>query len=119
GTMNSFSKKTYSELLQLIQEHQYNVISYDHIKATHKKKLLLRHDIDFSLDYAHMMAAIEAENNIQATYFIMLRSPVYNALSRHSATLLREIVKMGHLIGLHFDAGYSQGEERNLSEWIA
>ena len=116
--MVAFSPSGYAELLDTITAYGYRTIGYDEAHTADKKALLLRHDIDFSMDYAHAMARIEADKGIRATYFVMLRSPVYSLLSRHSSRLLREIVAMGHHIGLHFDAAFEQGPERSQEAWL-
>ncbi len=118
NTAISFSPEGYAALLDKAKIHGYQCIGYN--AALHAKipSLLLRHDIDFSMEYAHSMARIEADNGVKATYFVMLRSPVYSLCSRRSAHLLREIVAMGHDIGLHFDAAFTQGEEKSQEEWL-
>lgn len=65
--------------------------------------VLLRHDIDFSVDEAHSMAVAEAELGISATYFFMLTSNTYNVLSDHNRNLVRRIAELDHKVSLHFD----------------
>ena len=36
--------------------------------------LLIRHDVDFSVEFAHKLASIEFNQNISSTYFLMLTS---------------------------------------------
>ena len=64
---------------------------------------LLRHDIDFDINLAHKMAQIEAEENLVSTFFILTTCESYNVLSTKNKQLLREILGMGHEVGLHFD----------------
>lgn len=71
-----------------------------------KQFIVLRHDIDFSLNYALKMAEKEHRKNIRATYFILLRGQYYNALSSDSSSIIRKISKMGHEIGLHYDTTF-------------
>lgn len=68
------------------------------------RQCLLRHDVDVSVEYALEMARAEAEAGVRATYFLMLRSPAYNLLGRHASLAVREMVSLGHDIGVHFDA---------------
>lgn len=65
--------------------------------------VILRHDIDFSVDLAHAMAKTEADLGVQATYFFMVTSNAYNLFSSHNQRLVREVVNMGHIASLHFD----------------
>ena len=55
---------------------------------------------------AAAVAKLESALGIRATYFLMLRSPVYNLLSRANHRLVNRIVELGHWIGLHYDQGF-------------
>ncbi|HEY7609102.1 MAG TPA: hypothetical protein VIF14_07710 [Alphaproteobacteria bacterium] len=66
--------------------------------------LILRHDVDMSLERAAEMAALEARHGISATYFVLVRSEFYNPAAAASGAALRQILAGGHRIGLHFDA---------------
>jgi hypothetical protein len=63
--------------------------------------VVLRHDIDISLRSALEMARIEYEQGVQATYFVLLRSPFYNNLSRSNAEIMLQIHQYGHQIAMH------------------
>jgi hypothetical protein len=63
----------------------------------------LRHDCDNDLVAAVRLARIEGEVGVSSTYFVMLRSAMYNLLASTNAALVREIVALGHRLGLHFD----------------
>lgn len=65
--------------------------------------VVLRHDIDLSVDKAVQMAHLESDMEIQSTYFVLVSSPLYNPLDREHAAMIREIESLGHEIGLHFD----------------
>ncbi len=118
--MFEFSPRAFDDLLRSIHGHGYRVLTFDQLKADRpagSKVLLLRHDVDVSMDYAYAMARHEAQQGVRATYFVMLRSPLYNLWSRHAVQSLRAIVAMGHAIGLHFDAS-AVGPEKSLKLWI-
>jgi hypothetical protein len=69
-----------------------------------RPQVVLRHDIDMSITAAVRMAGIEAELGVKSHYFVLLRTEIYNALSRDGLAGLQAIVTLGHDIGLHFDA---------------
>src|SRR5213075_2207995 len=52
--------------------------------------LLLRHDVDMSLDAALAMAELEAERGVAATYFLMTRGEFYNLDARSGDAALDE-----------------------------
>lgn len=73
------------------------------------RHLVLRHDVDFSLAAALVMAEAEAEQGIEASYFILLRTEFYNPLSGEGLKALERIAAR-HTIGLHFDAELYAGD---------
>lgn len=64
--------------------------------------LILRHDIEFSVERAYRMAMIEQEEGIASTYFLQITSNAYNAFSENNLFLLKEMISAGHFIGLHY-----------------
>ena len=65
--------------------------------------LLIRHDVDFSIEYAHRLALFESQLKICSTFFFLLSSNLYNSLSAHNQNLIKDIAEMGHKISIHFD----------------
>jgi|APLak6261663543_1056040.scaffolds.fasta_scaffold05089_3 hypothetical protein len=117
----TFAKKTYITLIKSAIESGFEFISFNEAKAKSTqmgKHLLLRHDVDVSMEYAYEMAKIEAALRVKSTYFVMLRSPMYNLFSRHASACLRKIIELGHGIGVHYDASYTQGSEKEFKEWL-
>lgn len=74
-------------------------------------ELILRHDVDASLLLAHKMATREYKINISSTYFIMVTNNLYNILTKDNFNLLKEMIDMGHFIGLHFDSSIYNEDE--------
>ncbi len=63
--------------------------------------LLLRHDVDLSLEAALAMAELEAELDAPATYFLMTRSEFYNLDSPSGDAAIERLRRLGHRVGLH------------------
>jgi hypothetical protein len=63
--------------------------------------LLLRHDVDLSLEAALELARLEAEAGAQATYFLMTESVFYNLDSAVGQAALATLRGLGHRVGLH------------------
>jgi len=85
--------------------------------------LLLRHDIDFSIEYAYQLARAENKLKICSTFFFMITSNLYNLLSEHNQKLVNEIADMGHKISIHYDPTAHEGleefaYEKNIFEKI-
>lgn len=66
--------------------------------------ILLRHDVDLSLEYACDMAKAEYETGVRSTYFILPFNDYYNPLSPAGRRQVRTLVDLGHEIGLHWDS---------------
>ena len=98
----NFTYQAYRDLLSLLQKQSYTVRNY-HNYMDSPRCVILRHDIDNSLSQAVKMATVEAEEGVQSTYFVLLRTDFYNPASKAGQTALRRILSLGHEIGLHFD----------------
>ena len=95
----AFELGHYRELLAAAKTGGYRFASFDHEPAA--GDLLLRHDVDLSLDAALTLAEIEAEKGAQATYFLMTRSVFYNLASPEGERALGRLRELGHRVGLH------------------
>lgn len=98
----SFTYAFYSELISCLKKEGYSFADY-HNYEDYSKCVILRHDIDNSIDKSVAMAEIEARLGVKSTYFVLLTSDFYNVASKKNLEGLRKIQKLGHEIGLHFD----------------
>ncbi len=98
----NFTYDAYRNLLNLLKEKNYSFGNYFNYTAN-KKVVILRHDIDTSIEAAVRMAQIEADAGVKATYFVLLSTNFYNVASSESLIGMKEIVNLGGEIGLHFD----------------
>lgn len=97
-----FTYGAYQNLVELILNCGYEVCDYFNIKNK-KKAVILRHDIDQSIEDALKFAKIENDLGVSSTYFVLLTSDFYNVCSKKSYELINKIYSLGHDIGLHFD----------------
>lgn len=75
--------------------------------------LVVRHDIDLSLQRAVAVGAVEAEIGVHATFLVMVDSPLYDLDAPDSRAALATLREQGHDIGLHMDLG-PRGERPGL-----
>jgi hypothetical protein len=94
-----FDLAHYGELLAAAKSGGYRFAFFDHEPAP--GDLLLRHDVDLSLDAALTLAGLEAEAGAQATYFLMPQSVFYNLASPEGEHALGRLRELGHRVGLH------------------
>jgi hypothetical protein len=98
-----FTYKSYMDLLQLLRNKEYVFNFYHEDVNKSEKSVILRHDVDFSIENAYQMAKYENELGVKSTYFVLLSTNFYNIFSRESTKMLEDIMELGHEIGLHFD----------------
>ncbi len=101
-----FTERAYRDLLALAKS-RYAFERYG--TWTDRPHVLWRHDVDYSMHRAVRIARIEAENNVQATYFFLLHSELYNLLELEVFRHAQEILSLGHSLGVHFDAAFYGG----------
>ncbi len=104
--MAEFSLEGYSQLLSAFKDKGYFFCGFHEVNALLVEKrpfVVLRHDIDINLRPAVEIARVEYEHGVQATYFVMLHSPLYNVLSSASAEILSQLYRYGHQVAAHID----------------
>ncbi|MGM0448923.1 MAG: hypothetical protein ACQERM_11860 [Methanobacteriota archaeon] len=76
------------------------------------RDVVLRHDVDLSLDAAVAMARIEADIGVESTYCVLLSSPLYNPLEGEHRRSLAELESLGHEVIPHVSthAYWTEGE---------
>lgn len=115
-----FTKTGYRDLLRTLIAEQFAFSTFDHRnRSADNKTCLLRHDIDADLGAALEMARIEQAEGVHATYFLMLRSPLYNLFGRSNTKIVQEIIRLGHAIGLHYDEGFRSMDQQPTEELIS
>ncbi len=95
----AFDLEHYRELLDAARAGGYRFAFFDREPAA--GDLLLRHDVDLSLDAALTLAELEAEAGAHATYFLMTRSVFYNLASPEGERAIARLRELGHRVGLH------------------
>lgn len=116
--MHPFNLETYRQMLEsLIKDRR--VIRYSEIDR-HHEFVLWRHDCDMSLNRALIIAETDARYGVQSTFFLNPHSEFYNILEKQQLQIIREIISLGHDIGLHLDASYHQygGDKFRIEESI-
>jgi hypothetical protein len=113
----AFSLIEYAALVSDLLTHGYVSRSVEEIAEPHDgPALYLRHDVDVHITGIEQLGRIEAEFGVVATYYVPLTLP-FNPFYPENTAILRELVAMGHRLGLHYDLttypeGDSAGRER-------
>lgn len=112
-----FTHAEYRDILGAALSANYRFATFDQletVKSTNERACFLRHDCDNDLVAALDVAAIESEMGIYSTYFLMPRSAMYNLFAPPNRSLVHEILKLGHRIGLHYDASLVAGQSNEV-----
>lgn len=116
--IKEFTYDGYTEFLKYLKKC-YKIGPFrDFSKSTFKRFLILRHDVDASLEAALKMARIEKSLEIHSTFFVLFSHKLYNLSEKDDLTLLREISKLGHEIGLHYDTSVYKSYYRDFKETL-
>ena len=94
-----FDLDHYRELLEAARSGGYRFAFFD--RPPEPGAVILRHDVDLSLDAALAMAELEAEAGAAATYFLMTRSEFYNLDAPSGEAAIARLRELGHRVAHH------------------
>jgi hypothetical protein len=103
GPYPPFQPDGYVRTVSGLVDRGYQIADFHSVSAR-SRDLVLRHDIDQSIPLARRMAELEAEQGWRSTWFVLVRTEMYNPWGRGATADLRAIAGAGHEIGLHLDA---------------
>ena len=94
-----FSLEHYAELLRAARAGGYEYAGFD--RTLEPGELILRHDVDLSLDAALAVAELEAREDAWSTWFLMTRSVFYNLASQEGVAAIERLRALGHRVAHH------------------
>jgi hypothetical protein len=94
-----FSFEHYAEVLEAAKQGGYRWAGFD--RPPEDGDLILRHDVDLSLEAALEMAEVEAAAGAWSTWFLMTRSIFYNLASPDGEAAIARLRSLGHRIAHH------------------
>lgn len=100
-----FTYGHYKKFVSLLRE-SYSFTTFQEGRNTAEiagPLVIMRHDIDMDLEAALRMASLENVIGVNATYFFMVRCPLYHVFSSQGAKQVDDILAHRHHFGLHFD----------------
>ena len=112
----NFNQNLLEEILCKYKDSGYKFISF-HDDVEKKRNVILRHDIDFDIQKALLIAELEEKLDIRSTFFFLLRSDSYNFFEKKNIDTVMKISSFGHEISIHLDPTlYTDVEEGLRSE---
>jgi hypothetical protein len=106
----AFDLDHYRELLEAAKAGGYRFAGFD--LDPRPGDLILRHDVDLSLEAALEVARLEHAAGATATYFLMTESVFYNLAAKTGRHALEELRALGHAVGLHAVYPHARLDER-------
>lgn len=95
-----FSYREYRKIVEIVKESGR---SCNFSQALDRERfIIMRHDVEFSVERAFALSRLEDEMDFTSTYFFQLTNNSYNLLSRQNQAMLRQMKENGHVIGLHY-----------------
>jgi hypothetical protein len=96
--MKDFTLKNYTSFLNqlLINSYRFQVYS-DYRNDSHKKEIILRHDVDSLPENSLKIAQIENTLGIKGTYYFRI------VPQSNEPKIIEKIVSLGHEIGYHYE----------------
>lgn len=114
---SDFTQTVYRDVVRLALA-SYSQANYRDIPWA-SRFILWRHDCDFSLNRALAIGKIEFEEGLRSTFFLNPHCEFYNLFEATQFYIVKELIRLGHDIGLHFDATfYSIDTENELHKLI-
>ena len=93
-----FTLSAYKQLISTLQSQGYFFQTFEeYLKNSKEKVVILRHDIDRLPGNALVIAAIERDAGIKASYYFRILKESYDE------DIIRQIAEMGHEIGYHYE----------------
>ena len=114
----AFDLAHYRELLEAAKAGGYRFAFFD--REPEAGDLLLRHDVDLSLEAAIRLAELEAELGVRATYLLLKRSEFYNLAAPSGEAAIARLRELGHRVGLHAvwpEADWDERFDRVAARW--
>lgn len=94
---------SYVEYKEIIRNIKATGLYCDYAKAlTRGRFIIMRHDVEYSVERAHSLSRVEDSLDFTANYFFQWTNNSYNILSRCNMDMVKDMNERGHNIGLHF-----------------
>ena len=95
----AFDLAHYREIVEAAKAGGYRFAHFEGAPAD--ASVILRHDVDLSLDAAVRMAELESDAGASATYFLMTESVFYNLDSSEGVAAIERLRELGHRVAQH------------------
>lgn len=95
-----FSYDSYRKIIELIQKSGRQATYQE--ACERDDFILMRHDVEFSVERAYDLARLEQSMGFTSAYFFQWTNNSYNLLSKPNIEMIHKMNDKGHTIGLHY-----------------
>lgn len=95
-----FAYEDYREIIRLVKASG-RAMGYERALGA-DKFIIMRHDVEYSVERAYRLAKVEESMDFVSTYFFQWTNNSYNILSRRNMDMIKDMHERGQHIGLHF-----------------
>lgn len=104
-----FSYEDYRTSLSSFRDAGYAITGFlDYLDKPQPRHLVLRHDVDLSMDAAVRLARVDADFGCTSTFFLRVHALGYSVTSYDALQQIDELRSLGHEVELHLDGGLHQ-----------
>jgi len=100
--------ESYKRFISLFLDAGYRAVKFLDENLTSTAMIILRHDVDWSVEAAVKVAKWNIELGIFSTFFFLLNSDFYNIFSQRNYEQIVQIAMMGHTVALHLEKGFCE-----------
>lgn len=101
----------FKKVIKQIIFSKHNLIKFSSKK---KKGLILRFDVDISINNALEIAKYLKKKDLYGNFFFQPNNEIYNIFNKKNRYIINQINSMGHLTGLHIDSNFFSDKEKNI-----
>lgn len=116
--MGKFTFEYYRSMLNSALISGYKITCMKDYNLNYDKHILIRHDVDFSIENAIKFSNIENELGICGTYFIRVSGKHYNPFYYKNSKIIKSLIENNHEIGLHIEPDYYKSMDLDYYNYI-
>ena len=92
------NKFCFANYLKILKKYRSMICDFKQVTDI-QKFVLLRHDVEFSVERALELAKLDQREGIQSSFLFQVRSNAYNVFSTKNSHKINEIYDLGHYVG--------------------
>jgi hypothetical protein len=84
----------------------YKITPMRDYNLNYKKHILIRHDIDFTIENITKLSESECDLGVCSTYFVRINAKNYNPFTFKNSNIIKGLIEKKHEIGVHVEPDF-------------